>query len=304
MDTGISRQKIHFPADGLKLCGHLYKPGNFDEGGKYPAIICQGSAFSVKEQMSGTYAGKMAENGFIALAFDYRTYGESEGAPRQYENPEAKRNDLEAAVSYLLSLPYVTSVSALGVCASGGNVAHLAATDKRLGSVAFVAGMVGGPAELAAERNTSDEEVAALMSTIRAAKQHYEQTGEAQRLTAYSSTDPTAFYFGDVDYYENPKRGNVQEFLNEYAIIGLETLLPFDPMSKAGDITIPAIVLHSDNCIASAASRKFYDNLGGEKELVWGTEAHFDYYDKPALIDEVTTNVARFIKGHTDASLS
>ncbi len=300
MKDHFLKEKVHFPAENITLCGNLYKPANFDETKQYPAIITQGSAFSIKEQMSGTYAGKMAEKGFIGFAFDYRYYGESEGEPRQYENPDIKRNDLEAAVTFLLSLPFVKSVSALGICASGGNVAHLGATDKRLSTVAFAAGMVGGPAELAAERKTTEEEASALIKMIQDAKQHYEQTGEAQRLTAYSSTDPTAFYFGEVDYYENPNRGNVKEFLNEYAIISLEPLLSFDPMSKAKDITIPAIVLHSDNCIAAEASKKFYNSLSGKKELVWGTETHFNYYDKPELIEEVTTKIAEFIRRHVN----
>jgi hypothetical protein len=298
MENTISKEKIYFEAEGVTLCGNLYKPTHFNSSKQYPAIITQGSAFSIKEQMSGTYAKKMAEKGFIGLAFDYRTYGESEGEPRQYENPDIKRNDLEAAVTYLLSLPFVNSVSALGICASGGNVAHLAATDKRLSSVAFAAGMVGGPTELAAERKTTEEEAAALMKVIQDAKQHYEETGEAQRMTAYSSTDPTAFYHGEVDYYENPNRGNVKEFLNEYALISLEPLLTFDPMSKAKDIQVPAIIFHSDNCIAANASKKFFDNLNGDKELVWGTETHFNYYDKPELIEEVTTKAAKFIKQH------
>lgn len=289
------KEKIYFLSDGTKLCGNLYKPQDFDESKKYNAIITQGSAFSIKEQMSGTYAQKMAENGFIGLAFDYQNYGESEGEPRQFENPETKRINLESAVTFLLSLPYVKSVSALGICASGGNVAELAATDKRLSAVAFAAGMVGGPTELAQERKTTEEEAKAMMGMIQAIKQEYESTGIAKRNTAYSSTDPNAFYFGEVDYYENPKRGNVKEFLNEYALIGLEPLFQFDPMSKSTEIDIPAIIFHSDNCIAAEASKKFYNNLKGEKELVWGTEPHFNYYDKADLIDEVTSKTAEFI---------
>ena len=40
---------------------------------------------SVKEQVTGVYAKSLAEIGFITLAIDHRYFGESEGAPRQYE---------------------------------------------------------------------------------------------------------------------------------------------------------------------------------------------------------------------------
>lgn len=103
---------------------------------------------SVKEQMAGTYAEKLAEKGFIAFAFDYRNYGESEGQPRQYEDPALKLRDQESAVTYLLSLPYVKAVGALGVCTSGGNMAYLAADDKRVKAVAIAAAHLSDPSNV------------------------------------------------------------------------------------------------------------------------------------------------------------
>src|SRR5882724_6278541 len=118
MENSITKEKIQFKSDGLVLAGNLYKPKNFDSSKKYAAIVTGGSLTSVKEQMAGAYAEKLAEKGFITLAFDYRNYGESQGQPRQYENPSFKLKDLESAVTYLLSLPYVYVAGALGVCTS------------------------------------------------------------------------------------------------------------------------------------------------------------------------------------------
>jgi fermentation-respiration switch protein FrsA (DUF1100 family) len=55
--------------------------------------------------MAGLYARKLSEQGFAALAFDSRYYGESGGAPRQLESPTAKVQDLKNAITYLSSLP-------------------------------------------------------------------------------------------------------------------------------------------------------------------------------------------------------
>ncbi|HEX8054757.1 MAG TPA: hypothetical protein VF517_17350 [Thermoleophilaceae bacterium] len=49
--------------------------------------------------MPDTYAQKFADQGSVALAFDYSHYGESAGEPRQLELPAEKLSDLEAAVS-------------------------------------------------------------------------------------------------------------------------------------------------------------------------------------------------------------
>ena len=73
------KRKIEFTRDDLTLVGNLFTPAGFDEGGQYNAVVVEGSFSSVKEQMAGTYAEKFAEQGFVALAFDYAHYGESAG---------------------------------------------------------------------------------------------------------------------------------------------------------------------------------------------------------------------------------
>jgi fermentation-respiration switch protein FrsA (DUF1100 family) len=144
MEDQTIKEKIQFKSDGLILVGNLYKPKNFNTSKKYSAIVTGGSLTSVKEQMSGLYAEKLAENGLVSSAFDYRNYGESEGEPRQYEDLSLKLKDLEAAVTYLLSLPYVKTVGALGVCTLGGNMAYLASDDKRVKALAIVAAHLDG----------------------------------------------------------------------------------------------------------------------------------------------------------------
>jgi len=299
------KRKVHFDRDNLALVGHLYTPEHFDENGHYPAVIVQGSFSSVKEQMSGTYAQKFADQGFVALAFDYAHYGESAGEPRQFESPAEKLSDLQAAVTFLSNLPYVDAVGMVGVCTSGGNAAYLGATEPRLGALATVAAFLPGPALF--NLMYGEDALAQQKAEAATARRKYQATGEVDIIPAYSETDPTAVNYGpegSFDYYLNTSRGNVPEYKNESALMGLEQFLEFDPVSQASAITVPTMIVHSDESAFPDEARKLFEGIQGEKELVWGDGNHYDYYDSPPQIDNAVANVGRFFRTHLAANPS
>src|SRR5262249_60793788 len=74
-----------------------------------------GPLTGVKERASGPYAAALAGGGFVALAFDHRTSGESGGVPRQFENPYAKVEDIKAALTALRAEPGVGALPAAAV---------------------------------------------------------------------------------------------------------------------------------------------------------------------------------------------
>lgn len=298
MENQTIKEKIQFRTGGLILVGNLYKPKNFDASKKYSAIVRGGSLTSVKEQIAGLYAEKLAEKGFISLAFDYRNYGESEGEPRQYEDPSLKLKDLESAVTYLLSLSYVKTVGALGVCTSGGNVAYLAADDKRVKALAIVAAHLADSTILGSLYG-GERRVDSLRHAGVEARKEYELTGENKIIPAYSNTDKTASHVGPMEYYMDKSRGGgVKEWKNEFAVMSWETWLNFDPVSKAQNITIPVIMFHSDRCALPDNAKKFYNGLQATKELVWGDGYHFDYYDQPKQVNDVVEKASIFFGKH------
>ena len=297
----VMKRKVGFERDGLKLVGNLFTPGDFDPDKRYNAVIVQGSFSSVKEQMGGTYAERLARSGFVALAFDYAHYGESGGAPRQLESPAEKLSDLQAAVSYLTGLPYVQAVGMVGICTSAGNAAYLAAADRRVKVIATVAGAFFEPAVFETMYGGA-EGIAARRKQAAEAQAKYAKTGESTTILAYSETDPTALNYipveGSFDYYFNTSRGNVPEYTNGVAVASLDKFLDFNPVGKARSVTTPAMVIHSDGSAGPAVAKKFYEGLAGKKELVWGDGSHYDYYDSQAQIDFAVANVSRFFRAH------
>ena len=114
-------ERVRIPVGDSYVIGHLYLPADHRSTGTFPAVAVAGSLISVKEQIGGIHAAEMAKRGIVALAIDYRNYGESGGAIRQYEDPAAKAEDLAAAVGFLgnRSDCRPDGVGLLGVCTSG-----------------------------------------------------------------------------------------------------------------------------------------------------------------------------------------
>lgn len=296
LSTGKNR--VEFQNKELTLVGHLYLPEGFDANQQYKAVVVGGSMTSVKEQMSGTYAAKLASEDFVALAFDYQNYGESDGEIRQYENPELKASDIEAAVTFLLLQPFISEVAGLGVCTSAGNMAYVAAVDPRLKAFATVAAWLPNQ-EILPLLYGSEERVAELRAIGSNAQDLYEQNHENRIIPAYSNVDQTASHVGPMEYYMDASRGGgVPQWKNEFSEMSWNPWLDFDPMSKAGQIDTPTIMVHSDGSALPDNARAFFDQLKGEKELAWSEGNHFDFYDQDETIDVATQKISRFFKTH------
>lgn len=294
------KSKISFDRDGVTLVGNLFTPAGYAEDGHYPAVIVQGSFTSVKEQMAGTYAEKLAEQGFVALAFDYAHYGESGGEPRQLEVPAEKLADLKAAVTYLEALPGVDAVGMVGVCTSASNATYLAADDARVKAVATIAGFLVSPAVF--EATYGQDGIGQRREQAAAARNRYAETGEQALITVYSETEPDAANYAPVegvyDYYTNPERGGVEQYVNKLDVASWTNWLAFDALGEAGQITTPTMVVHSDGAALPANAKALYEAVQGEKELVWSDGNHWDYYDSPKQIDNAVANVSRFFRTH------
>jgi dienelactone hydrolase len=85
--VSIEATKVTFHNQFTSMAGSLFVPPNMDKTKKYKALVVAHPFGGVKEQTAGTYARKMAEKGYVTLAFDASHQGESGGYPRDTENP-------------------------------------------------------------------------------------------------------------------------------------------------------------------------------------------------------------------------
>lgn len=131
----VNVQKVEFKNRfGITLVGDLYIPTAMQKDDKLPGIAISGPFGAVKEQASGLYAQKLAEHGFITLAFDPSFTGESSGTPRHVASPDINTEDFSAAVDFLSVQKNVDpdKIGILGICGFGGFAINAAAIDTRI----------------------------------------------------------------------------------------------------------------------------------------------------------------------------
>ncbi|MGW9197590.1 alpha/beta hydrolase [Micromonospora chersina] len=292
-------EKVTFDADGVTLAGLLYRPsGPIDS--PLPAVVVAGSWTSVKEQMPGLYAERLAEHGFVTLAFDFTGYGESGGEPRDVESPSRKVLDLHHAVTFLSAIDGVDSarVASLGICAGAAFTAVHAAGDKRIRAAAMVApGLQDG--ELARLALGGDESFEQHLARGRKARARYEATGEIEYVTAVSDTDPTAAMYGPFTYYLDSHRGGIPQYGNRFALMAWSEWLTFEPVPSADDIDIPVLIVHSKTAAIPEGAQRFAARLPMPPELVWlDDRSQFDFYDQEPTVTESVSLVANFLDRH------
>ena len=139
IDNAIEVKNVRFQNRyGFEVAGHLYLPKNFDANKKYKAVVITGPFGAVKEQASGFYAQEMAENGYVAVAFDPSMTGESSGIRRNMGSPEIFTEDYHAAVDFVSNLKFVNpeQIGAIGICGLSGMAITATGSDSRIKAVA------------------------------------------------------------------------------------------------------------------------------------------------------------------------
>ncbi|HLM60866.1 MAG TPA: nuclear transport factor 2 family protein [Pyrinomonadaceae bacterium] len=297
--TNENKRKVEFKSEGLVLVGNLHLPEKFDEAKKYKAVVVTGSWTTVKEQMPDLYAAKLAKEGFVALTFDFRNYGESEGQPRNYENPEMKAQDIKNSVDFLKTLSFVDgeNIGGLAVCASTGYMSLAVAKGADLKAINFVAPWLHNP-EIA--RSIYGEENArSLIAKSEAAKKKFAETGSVDYVIAASDKDNTAAMFGPFDYYLNPKRGAIKEWGNQFAVMAWKGWLEFDAITTAEKINIPVQIIHSKTAALPNGAESYYSKLRSTKNIIWVENAtQFDFYDGETLTTKATLEAVNWFAKH------
>lgn len=273
---------------GITLAADMYIPKGAE--GKLPAIAVSGPFGAVKEQSSGLYAMKLAELGFLTIAFDPSFTGESGGSPRRVASPDINVEDFSAAVDYLSVNDLVDPerIGILGVCGWGGIAIEAAINDPRI--KATVASTMYDMTRVTANGYFDSDNSAEKRNQARKAlaAQRTEDYRDGSYKRAGGVIDPLPddapqFVKDYHAYYKTPRgfherSGNSTDGWNTTSAL---PFMNFKFFEYAGELESAVMIVHGEN----AHSRYFGEDTfkllhGDNKELLIVADAtHCDLYD-------------------------
>ena len=273
---------------GITLVGDLYTPKNVSDK-KMAAIAVSGPFGAVKEQSSGLYAQKMAEKGFVTLAFDPSFTGERGGEARDVASPDINTEDFSAAVDFLSIQKNVDSerIGIIGICGFGGFGLNAAAMDTRIKATATITMYDMTRVSANGYFDAMDEEARyKLKEELNKQRTIDYKTGtfaKAQGLPEKLSGDEPQFvkdYFG---YYKT-ERGFHKRSINSngaWHTTSSLSLINMPILMYSSEIKNPVLIVHGEKAHSRYFSEDAFKKLKGDnKELLIVKDAnHVDLYD-------------------------
>ncbi|HEX5414825.1 MAG TPA: alpha/beta fold hydrolase, partial [Chloroflexota bacterium] len=138
-------QSTIFYSGGCKLAADLYQPDGLAASDIRPGIVLCCGYTGIKNLYLDDMARRLSAAGFVALTFDYKGWGQSEGTPLRLA-PYSRVEDTQAALTYLATRPAVDSrrLGLYGISYGGSTATFTAAIDPRVKAVVSVTGVGNG----------------------------------------------------------------------------------------------------------------------------------------------------------------
>ncbi len=288
----------------ITMAANIHYPSNFDEKQKYAAIVVTHPGGGVKEQTAGLYASKLAEQGFIAIAFDASYQGESTGLPRQLENPYIRTEDISAVIDYLTTLSYVDQnrIGAMGICAGGGYAANAAINDRRIKAVGTVSAVnIGSMFRNGWENTVKDTDALPYIQAGSDARTADVTSGNIATipLAPLKEEDaPNEELRQAWEYYHTPRAAhpNSPSFATARS---LTQLITYDAYNKAeAFLTQPLVAIAGSVAGSKWMSEDLIQRAASQDKTLHIVEGanHMELYDIPQYVNEASNVLADFFK--------
>lgn len=304
-------EQVRIKALAWDLAADIYYPQDFDPGQKYATVISAHPTGSCKEQTSGNiYATALADEGFVAIAFDASFQGDSGGEPRLIEDPGFRTEDFSYVIDYLVTRPWVDEarIGVLAICGGGGYAVNATMTERRITALGTVTGANVGRRML--EGFTEYDPLGALEAM--AAQRTAEVRGQAEQVNDLLPASPEAAAEAGLtdidlveatDYYKTD-RGRKPHGRTSFLFSRQARLVGWDAFTRVEILlTQPLCIVVGDKPGAFGAYRdgfELYQRAAStDKNLVvLDGVSHYDLYDQPAAVSQALEHLVPFFREH------
>jgi len=284
----------------------LFFPRDYRSGEKRPAIVTGHPTGGVKEQTASTYARRLADKGFITLAYDATYQGESEGLPRHLEDPYARVEDIKCAVSYLSALEEVdpNRIGGLGICASGGYLPFAAQTDPRMKAIATVSAVCLGTMYREGLGGGQSQETLSAILAATGRDRTDQALGKSPLLqhivpaNASDLTPETPVGFKEAwEYYRTP-RAQHPNSQNLQVVSSMDLIISYESYERMAMISPrPLLMIAGTEADTRYFSEKAIAKAKEPKELFLIKGAtHVALYDKEEYVQPALVKLEAFFK--------
>ena len=278
---------------GITLAADMFTPKSVV--GKLPAIAVSGPFGAVKEQSSGLYALKMAELGFLTIAFDPSFTGESGGSPRYVASPDINTEDFCAAVDFLSVQENVDTdrIGIIGICGWGGMAINAAAQDTRIKATAAMTMYDMTRVNANGYFDNENTPEARFVKKLAMNTQRTEDYKNGSYALAGGVIDPlpdnAPQFVKDYYAYYKTERGYHPRSLNSNNGWNVTSPLSFMNMpilQYAAEIRSAVLLVHGEKAHSRYFSEGAYEKMAGDNKelLIIPGASHVDLYDNLDVI--------------------
>ncbi len=289
------KRPVEFYSEGLMLRGDIYTPDDMRPGDKRAAVfLCHGYT-GVKDLYLPDNARVLNQAGYVAMVFDYKGWGESEG-PHTRLAPYSRVLDVQAAMTFLGLQPEVDAgrIGLYGTSYGGATVTWVGAVDQRAGCIVSVVGIGNGARWLSRVRRT--DEWFDLLERSKADRERRATTGMSEHA------DRTEILLPDRQSAELAAQAR-----KSVAAAAAVTTLPLEYVDDTVDFNPewvvdkvsprPILFITSDNdrLVLPEESEQFYAHAKEPKKLVvLKGYGHYEIYSEPAFSEVMAATVGWF----------
>ena len=282
--AGANAKPIEFKSQGLRCRGLKYLPPGMLANEKRPCIVLAHGFSAVKEMYFTDYAEAFSKAGFVAVVFDYRYQGESEGEPRGQIFPWEQIEDFRNAISFAQTQPEVDPerIGVFGSSYSGGHVICLGALDRRVKAVACQVPLIDGWTNFQAIVPRAAG--AGMLKYLEADRIERFKSGKVNYLPVVAADNNAVLNTSDShQWFTETHKKKAPRWENRVTVESIEKFIEYSPVVFIGRISpTPFLMMVAENDILTPTDVAIagFEHAREPKKLVILPGGHFDAYVK------------------------